>query len=100
MSLTPYAAWTPMSDTREMPAVRRGRPLGEQPTEALYPLNPPATAPARRRRFISREDWTGAWQSASTVMGGLTIGLTTLATLAFTHHLGELLLVASTGGHL
>lgn len=48
-----YASWTPASDTCEIPRIRRGVPLGDQPTHELHLLDlPPAVpAPAARRRI-------------------------------------------------
>lgn len=98
-----YLAWTPWTDTTEIPSFRRGVALTEQPTEELHllDLRPPVPAPAPRprRRFIARQDWAAAWTSATTVVGGIAAGLTVLAFLTLTRPIGEALLAASTGGH-
>ena len=54
--MTPYAAWSPMTDTVELPSLRRGIPLVEQPTQQLefYPMPELQQAPHRRRRRVRR----------------------------------------------
>lgn len=101
-----YLGWSPATDTREMPAVRRGVPLADQPTEYLHLLDlAPAVAPTRRfgrlRRLAAefgRVHLPAAWRQASTVCGGIAAGLLALAFLAGTHQLGAVLLAASMEG--
>lgn len=101
MSLTPYAHYSPMTDTAEMPRYRRGVPVADQPTEVLHllDLRPAATPTRRRRRFLTRDDLAASWNAALTWTGGITAGVTALA-LIHVSHLGEVLAAASLGGHL
>lgn len=104
-----YLGWTPWTDTVEIliPSFQRGLPLTEQPTAELHLLDLPPAPPAvrrptpspARRRLVSREDLTGAWNSALTVVGGMAAGFTVLVLIHAAKPLGELLLAASTGGH-
>jgi hypothetical protein len=100
-----YLSWTPWTDTAEIATWQRGTPLAEQPTQELHVLDlrpdvVPTVAPQRRRRrFLSRADIAGAWDSALLAAGCIGAIATVVSLITLTRPLGELLCAASLGGH-
>ena len=82
-----YAHWTPDSGTTEIPSLRRGLPLAEQPTaEVPFPWFLPS--PPTRVHVTPRQAWSRRWRTvrhspfAADVATGLRRGMAVLGVLA------------------